>query len=225
MKILSIDTSSNLCSVALLDNKTLIKEIKSNDGLTHSEKLMPMISNILSDTNLSLQNIDLLVCDKGPGSFTGIRIGVSTIMAFADSLNINTTGVSSLEALAYNVKENGIICSLIDAKNSNCYCGIYSLENEVYTLLEEQYIDNIEKIISKLQKYNKPITFVGSGSVQYKNIIINKIKKYFFSDFNDLSSYNLGIAGYNKYLNNQNENLLPLYLRKSQAEEVLKKGL
>ena len=132
MKILSIDTASPICSVGILEDNKLIEDINTNNGLTHSEKLMPMIKQLLEETNLTLKDIDLLVCDKGPGSFTGIRIGVATIKAFADSLNIPSVGISSLDVLAYNVKEDGYICSLIDAKNSNVYFALYKLENSKY---------------------------------------------------------------------------------------------
>ena len=88
MKILSIDTSSSICSVAILEDNKLIKEISNNDSNTHSVKLMPQIEQILKETNLSLSDIDLLACDKGPGSFTGIRIGISTVKAFNDVTNI-----------------------------------------------------------------------------------------------------------------------------------------
>lgn len=121
MKILSIDTSSNVCSVAILEDKNVIKEISNEDGNTHSVKLMPQIEQIFSQTNLTLNDIDLLVCDKGPGSFTGIRIGISTIKAFHDVTNTPSIGITSLMALAYNVDFDGYICSLIDAKNNNVY--------------------------------------------------------------------------------------------------------
>ena len=121
MKILSIDTSSKICGVAVLEDGNLLKEILQDNGLTHSETLMPIIKNTLESLNLSLNDIDLIVCDKGPGSFTGIRIGVATTKAFSDSLGIPAIGVSSLETLAYNVQDNGVICSLIDAKNDNVY--------------------------------------------------------------------------------------------------------
>lgn len=88
MKILSIDTASSICSVAILEDKKVIKVVSNEDSNTHSVKLMPQIEQILKDTNLTLNDIDLLVCDKGPGSFTGIRIGISTIKAFFDVTNI-----------------------------------------------------------------------------------------------------------------------------------------
>ena len=116
MKILSIDTASDLCTVALLENENCIKEIIVNDARNHSEKIMPVIEEVLKETNLSINDINLIVCDKGPGSFTGIRIGIGTALAFQDSLDIPCVGISSLESLAYNINREGIICSLIDAK-------------------------------------------------------------------------------------------------------------
>lgn len=224
MKILSLDTASSICTVAILEDKNLIKKIDLDDGLTHSEKLLPMIKQILNETNLQLNNIDLLVCDKGPGSFTGIRIGVATIMAFSDSLNIKSIGISSLLSLAYNIKSDGIICSLIDAKNSNCYFGLYELKNGKYSLLEDLKIDNINNILQSLKKYSLPITFVGTGVISYQNLITENIQNCIFSNCNNLDSYSLGLAGLDAFFNNSDESILPLYLRKSQAERTLEEN-
>lgn len=98
MKILSIDTSSKICSVSILEDTTVILEKHTNDEKTHSQNLMPLIDELFKDTNLTLDNIDLLACSQGPGSFTGIRIGIATIKAFADAKNIPVVGVTSLEA-------------------------------------------------------------------------------------------------------------------------------
>lgn len=225
MKVLSISTSSKLCAVSILENSNLIKEKILDSGLTHSEKLLPIINDIFKETNLNLKDIDLLVCDKGPGSFTGIRIGISTVMAFSDSLNIPSIGISSLEALAYNVKNPGLICSLIDAKNSNSYFALYKLENNVYTLLEKFCAEHIDTIINILKKYNEKITFIGDGAICYKEIIKQAIEKCEFVDNNEINSYNLGLAGlYNYKIGNKND-ILPLYLRKPQAERMLEAKL
>ena len=136
MKILSIDTASNLCTVAILEDKSCIKEIIVNDARNHSEKIMPVIEQTLQEAGLTLHDIDLIVCDKGPGSFTGIRIGVGTVLAFQDSLNIPCIGISSLKVLAYNVSTDGLICSTIDCKNDNCYFALYELKNGNYKVLE-----------------------------------------------------------------------------------------
>lgn len=221
MKILSIDTASNLCIVAVLENEKCIKEIVVNDARNHSEKIMPVIEQALSESKLTLQDINLIVCDKGPGSFTGIRIGVGTVLAFKDSLNIPCVGISSLESLAYNIDDDGIICSLIDAKNNNVYFGIFEKKNNIITQLEEPSFKTIEEIISLLQKYDKFI-FVGDGSIVHKELLISNFANICtFSDKNDLSSFSLGLAGLNAYNQNTNFDLMPLYLRKSQAERAL----
>lgn len=121
MKILSISTSSNICAAAILEDKTLIKELMVDDANTHSVKLMPLIDELFKSCNLSIKDIDLFICDKGPGSFTGIRIGISTIKAFCDVNNKPLVGISSLTSLAYLSTHEGLICSLIDAKNDNVY--------------------------------------------------------------------------------------------------------
>ena len=235
MKILSIETSNKICSTAILEDKNLIKKIELNNGLTHSETLMPLIKQILEETNLNLSNIDLLVCDIGPGSFTGIRIGIATVKAFTDSLNIPSIGISSLEALAYNIKKDGIICSLLDCKNNNCYYSLYELKNNTYTLLEKPIADSVENCLNYLNyKYsNSVITFIGDVSL-YKELIENTSNNFILSDstntqfnnaninLNNIDVYNLGIAGFNKFnKNGKDENLLPLYLKKPQAQRQL----
>ncbi len=231
MKVLSIETSSKICSVAILEDKNLVKKIELNNGLTHSETLMPLIKEILEETNLTLSQMDLFVCDIGPGSFTGIRIGVATVKAFTDSLHIPSVGISSLEGLAYSIKKDGMICSLIDCKNNNCYYAIYALKNNEYTLLESPKADSIENCLNFLNyKYaNSAITFVGDGSIVYKNIIENISSKFIFAnnsytdnDASTIDVYNLGIAGFLKYnKHGKDKNLLPLYLKKPQAQRQL----
>lgn len=221
MKILSIDTSSNLCAVAVLEDTNLIKQNILDDTKNHSEKIMPVIAQTLQEANLNLKNIDLIVCDKGPGSFTGIRIGVATVMSFADSLNIPTIGISSLEALAYNAISNNehtsFICSLIDAKNDNVYFELYSVSNGSPISIMPADCKNINELIIELQKYDN-ICFVGDGAIKHKTILCSNLKDITFSTHNELNSYSLGIAGLNAYNNGRKDDILPVYLRKSQAE-------
>lgn len=221
MKILSIDTASNLCTVAILEDKKCIKEIVVNDARNHSEKIMPVIEQVLLETSLNLSNIDLIVCDKGPGSFTGIRIGVGTVLAFQDSLNIPCIGISSLEALAYNVEQDGLICSLIDAKKNNVYFGLFEHKNNEYFQIGNLEFKNINEVLSLLQEQNTSITFVGDGTVPNKNLIESLIQNSIFCEKNDLSSFSLGLAGYETYSKGISPSVMPLYLRKSQAERAL----
>ena len=222
MKILSIDTASNICTVAILEDYECKEEIIVNDARNHSEKIMPVIEEALNRTNLNLKDINLIVCDKGPGSFTGIRIGVGTVLAFKDSLNIPCIGVSSLESLAYNVKKKGIICSLIDAKNDNVYFGLFE-NDQNYQQLDDLAFLSIDEVISKIKIFDN-ITFVGDGALAHQELLKNSTHNCSFCDKNDLSSYSLGIAGLYKYNRNIKNSLMPLYLRKSQAERALERN-
>lgn len=221
MKILSIDTASNLCTVAVLEDENCIKEIIVDDARNHSEKIMPVIEQVLNETNLNLKDIDLIVCDRGPGSFTGIRIGIGTVLAFQDCLNLPCIGISSLEALAYNVNQDGLICSLIDAKNDNVYFGLFKLVNNEYTQIGYLEFKTIADVISLLKQYSTPIAFVGDGAIVHKDILTNTFCDCTFCDKNELSSYSLGIAGLNAYKKGIQTSVMPLYLRKSQAERAL----
>lgn len=228
MKILSIDTASDICGVSILEDFNLIKQLDSNSGRTHSENLMPMVQDIISECNLSLKDINLLVCDKGPGSFTGIRIGVATVKAFHDSLNIPCIGISSLEALAYNLKDcitvNSYICSMIDCKNNNCYYAIYQFKDNKFIEISEPKTDNLENILNILSSYSN-ITCIGDASIIYKDILLSQFPnlRLYPKERNCLNSYSLGIAGLNKFINNNkvSENILPLYIKKPQAQRLL----
>ena len=129
MKILSIDTSSKICTVCIYEDNNVLIELNNDDERTHSQKLMPMIQKAFESVNLTLNDINLIACAKGPGSFTGIRIGIATAKAFSDVKKIPVVGVTSLEGLAYNLGSSGLICSLIDAKNNNVYYGLFEFEN------------------------------------------------------------------------------------------------
>ena len=226
MKILSIDTSSKICGVAILDDTKLLKEVSQDNGLTHSETLMPIIKDTLEELNLSLKDIELILCDKGPGSFTGIRIGVATTKAFSDSLDIKSIGVSSLEALAYNVKEDGVICSLIDAKNKNVYVGIFEKIGDNFLLRRDFSAENIIDVLNELKDTKYCTTFVGDGAIAYKEIINTHLpSKCKFIDNNNISAYNLGLAGLKNFNDGNLNDVLPLYLRKPQAERNLEEKL
>lgn len=233
MKILAVDTSSKLCSVAILEDKNLIKKLELDNGLTHSETLMPLIQQLLNECSLSLNNINLLVSDIGPGSFTGIRIGVSSCKAFSDSLNIPCVGISSLEVLAYNIQNDGIICSTIDCKNNNCYFALYELNSGNYNVLIEPCAKSVNDVLDLLnsQYYNKCISFVGDGIPSeklhsiYDNNADSEVTKNIISSY--LNVENLGTAGYKKFINNNTvgEEILPLYLKKPQAQIQLEEKL
>lgn len=153
------------------------------------------------------------------GSFTGIRIGIATVKAFCMVNQLPAVGVSSLETLAYSVKHSGKIVSLIDAKNDNVYCGIF--DNQ-YHLLQNYMADHIDAIIPTLQKY-KNICFVGNGSLLHRSKLETAIPNSTFSIFYQQSAFCLAQCAYQKYIHQDTltaDTLLPLYLRKSQAERM-----
>lgn len=234
MKILSIDTASNICGVSILDDNNLLYTLDTNTGRTHSENLMPMINDIFNKTNLQLKDMDLIVCDIGPGSFTGIRIGVATAKAFHDSLSIPCIGISSLESLAYNEKNNlndkEVVCSIIDCKNDNCYFALFEKENDTLETLIEPQTESVESSLAILKSYyedtleNPSITFIGDGSELHidniKNIFPNA--KFADSKNNILNSYSLALAGLDKFNSSiEIKEVLPLYLKKPQAQRQL----
>lgn len=234
MRILGIDTSSKRCTTCILENDNVIIELHSDNEKTHSQKLMPLIDELFKKTNLSLKDIDLIACCIGPGSFTGVRIGISTAKAFADVYNFKTVGVSSLEGLAYNIKDDikefkvhtitdtsFIICSIIDAKNENVY---YAIFDENYNELDKPSTSSIDELIYKLKEYNKPTFFVGDGAVVYFEKLKNSLASttFFEEEKNLASSISIAKFAYNKYVDgNYSSSLSPMYLRKSQAERSL----
>ena len=219
MKILAVDTSSSNCSVSITDvdenkNFNIIVSKNNNDEKTHSQKLMPMIDEALKEAHLFLSDINLLACCLGPESFTGIRIGIATIKAFAD------VGVTSLESLARNINEPGYICPIIDCKNNNVYSALFCNMEQVGANIAES-IDVALNKISDLA--SDSITFIGNGSIIHKDLILQKFPSARFSSDNIQSSISLAKCAYDKYLKGDygdSNHILPLYLRKSQAERA-----
>ena len=244
MKILSIDTSSKICSVAITEDMKTIIELHNDDEKTHSIKLMPIIDEAFSSTGLTLNDMNLLACCIGPGSFTGVRIGISTVKAFADVTNIPVVGVSSLEGLAYNMIDintpsaqlsSTLFCSIIDAKNNNVYCGLYRYYNNCLNQIADLMAKDIDTVISKINtfilsfenQFNQ-LSFVGDGTVAYLEQLQQKIDydnvRFSTVEQNNANSTSIAMSAYVKYLNGKfgdSKILSPLYLRKSQAERAL----
>lgn len=229
MKILAIETSGKICAVALQENNDLLDEIIINDANTHSVKLLPIIDEILKKNNIDISDIDLFACSLGPGSFTGIRIGIATIKGFADALDKKVIGISSLTNLAYNTDQDGYICPIIDAKNENIYTTLLDKNKEnVSTIIEEKF-SNINDYLIELKKFkedSKKIIFIGDGALIYKDKIkeIYKDVATFINDenTNNLNAKNIAKLAYVNRENAINSNMLkPIYLRKSNAERQL----
>ena len=224
MKILAVDTSSKICAVAILEDNKVIDEIKLDNGKTHSENLMPIIKEILDKNDLTLKDMNLIAVSVGPGSFTGIRIGIATIKPMAEVYNLPVASVTSLETLARNIEnkeKDFTIISLIDARNNQVYAGFFDTE---YNLKEDEIAEDIDEVLKKAGKYSK-IIFVGDGAIIHKEKIEENLKdrNIIFTKENNQSAINTGKIGYKKFLEKNLKNadtILPIYLRKSQAERL-----
>lgn len=222
MKILVADTSSSVCSVGVFENDVLINKNELDNGKTHSENFMPLVEKTLNEAEMKLDDIEYLAVVVGPGSFTGIRIGVASCKAMAEIKELKVVPVYSLDSLAANDVGNGnVICSMIDARNNQVYCGIY--DNKI-NKLEEYMADDIENVLSALNKYDD-IVFVGDGAVLHEAMIREKMvdKKIVFSSNNKQNAESLGIIAYKKIKNGEftdPDSVVPVYLRKSQAERM-----
>lgn len=227
MKILAVDTSSKICAVAILEDNKVIDEIKLDNGKTHSENLMPIIKEILDKNDLTLKDMNLIAVSVGPGSFTGIRIGIATIKPMAEVYNLPVASVTSLETLARNIEnkeKDFTIISLIDARNNQVYAGFFDTE---YNLKEDEIAEDIDEVLKKAGKYSK-IIFVGDGAIIHKEKIEENLKdrNIIFAKENNQSAINTGKIGYKKFLEKNLKNadtILPIYLRKSQAERLKNK--
>lgn len=167
MKILAIDTASKICSVAILENDDIIDEVNLDNGQTHSENLMPMVAKILEKNHVTLADFELLSCCIGPGSFTGIRIGVASVKAMAEVAKLPVIGVNSLETLAKLDTSPKLKISLIDARNHQVYCGIFDNKCEP---LQELIADDIFSVIKILKKY-KDFVCIGDAAILYKTLL------------------------------------------------------
>lgn len=212
MKILAVDTTSKMCSVALLENDEVIDEINLDSGLTHSENLMPLVKEILEKNKVELKDLELIGVDCGPGSFTGIRIGIASVKAIAEVWNLPVAEVTALEVLAKNVETEGVIASIIDARNNQVYFGVF---DKNYNKLEEYLADDINVIIEKLRKYDN-ITIVGDGAILHQNLICDYIENVSISFVPEQYARNVGYMSYKKYMEKDLKNadtVMPIYLR------------
>lgn len=229
MKILGIDSSAKSASVAITDEKKVISHFYINTGLTHSQTLMPMLENALALAGLSLNDINLFAVNKGPGSFTGVRIGVSAIKGIADIVKKPCVGVSTLESMVYNVTESDcVICCVMDARCNQVYNAIFDVSEGKINRLTEDSAISIDELETFLNKYKKNIILVGDGADLCYTKLSDKIKNLTINP--DNNKYQNAVGTCYCALNHENEKissseLIPEYLRLSQAERELNNKL
>ncbi|AFA48425.1 glycoprotease [Acetobacterium woodii DSM 1030] len=173
MNTLTIDTSTIVASVAILNEEKLVGEMIINHQKKHSEKLMIAIDHLLVDGGLSIQDMDIFGIVSGPGSFTGLRIGMATVKGFAQALNKPIVGVSTLESLAMNIPfADGLICPILDAQRNQTYTGVFHFQNGQLKRDLADSVMEIDDLIAFLNTQNENIFFLGDGLGRFSNILL-----------------------------------------------------
>lgn len=224
MKVLAIDTSTVMASCALLDEENLLGEFSLNQNMGHSENLVPMVKTLLDNLNLKVSDIDLYGVALGPGSFTGLRIGIATVKAFAHVYNKPIVGVSTLEGLAFNVRASGVIVPMIDARKNRVYTGIYKWEDGYLNNVEEPTVMEIDELLEHLKENYNNIIVNGNGIYTHREKIKDKLgDRVEFAPFiqNTCRAASIGELALLKREEGKLESyfsLVPEYIRQSQAQ-------
>lgn len=237
MKILALEASANTVSVCVTDGAKLTGEYTINHKKTHSQTLMPMIEELLKTLELSLDEIDLIAVSKGPGSFTGLRIGVETAKALSHGANKPIAGVDTVFAMAHNfcyADSDMLIAPIMDARRNQVYTGLFRAENGKIKEEMKTCAIGIDTLVSQIKKSGKNALFLGDGVLVHKEFLEKELgEKAFFAPPNNnmQKASSVAIAAESYYENKEYDtylSLLPEYLRVSQAEreynEKNKKG-
>lgn len=231
MLVLSVDSSYSTATCALIKDDKILAEINLNDKKQHSVILMRLIDSILKEYEIDINDIDAFIISRGPGSFTGLRIGMATLKGLAFASKKPLISVSTLDALAYNsISFQGIICPIMDALRDNIYTCLYKNENNNLTPLIKEQCLNINELVTILKEQTLPIILVGDGVAKHKEFLQENIPNSFFapnhSNFPKASSVGeLGIKKINDGVIENIDSINPIYLRKSQAEREYEKRM
>ena len=222
MRILGFESSAKSASVAVCDENGLVSQYFQNSGLTHSRTLLPMAEDMLKNLALTMGDIDLIAVAHGPGSFTGIRIGVSAVKGLAWAAEKPVCGVSTLQAMAYNglsLPDGGVVCCVMDAKRSQFYNALFEIRGGVPVRLCEDRAIGVSELVKDIENMKKSVFVVGDGaSVCYnalENLNVNAVLAP--EPLRCQSAWGVCMAAGKEKQQSVHE-LLPVYLRLSQAE-------
>lgn len=225
MKILGLDSSGIVASVAIVEDDVLIAEYTVNYKKTHSQTLLPMLDEIAKMTELDLNSIDAIAVAAGPGSFTGLRIGSATAKGLGLALKKPLIAIPTVEGLAYNLYDiSGLICPIMDARRKQVYTGIYRFTDHQLKVVEDQMAVPMETVIEKLNQYGEAVTFLGDGVSVFHELIAEKMTvPYSFAPahVNKQRAAAVATLGEIYYRQGKTETAMehvPDYLRVSQAE-------
>ncbi len=225
MKILALDSSGIVASVAVVEDDNLLGEYTVNYKKTHSQTLLPMLDEVAKMIELDLNTLDAIAVSAGPGSFTGLRIGAATAKGLGLALDKPLIAIPTVEGLAYNLYDTkGVICPLMDARRSQVYTGIYRFENHKLQALCDQCAVAIEEILEKVNELGEEVIFLGDGVPVFTELIAEKMKvPYTFAPahLNKQRASAVAALGLQYYKDGKIQTATehkPDYLRVSQAE-------
>lgn len=225
MKILALDSSGIVASVAVVEDDNLLGEYTVNYKKTHSQTLLPMLDEVASMIELDLESVDAIAVAAGPGSFTGLRIGSATAKGLGLALKKPLIAIPTVEGLAYNLYDTkGLICPLMDARRSQVYTGIYRFENHKLHTVYGQCAVGIEEILERVNQLGKEVIFLGDGVSVFAKTIEETVKvPYSFAPahLNKQRASAVAALGMEYYRDGRVETAMehrPEYLRVSQAE-------
>ncbi|MBQ8280505.1 MAG: tRNA (adenosine(37)-N6)-threonylcarbamoyltransferase complex dimerization subunit type 1 TsaB [Roseburia sp.] len=229
MKILGLDSSGLVASVAIVEDAELRGEYTINYKKTHSQTLLPMLDEVAKMIELDLDTIDAIAVAGGPGSFTGLRIGSATAKGLGLALQKPLIHVPTVDALAYNlVGHRDMVCPLMDARRNQAYTGLYAFDGNQMQVLLEQCAVGIEEIIEKVNEQNRSVVFLGDGVPVFTSFIEEHCKvPYTFAPahMNKQRAGAVAVLGMELFAKGISETAAehsPDYLRLSQAERELK---
>lgn len=226
MKVLAVETSSHVAAVAVMDSGALLGEYLLDHGKTHSQRLVPMTNELLSALELKPGDIDLFAASCGPGSFTGLRIGITTVKAMAFAAHKPAVGVPTLDALAYNIQSRGnvFICPVMDARNNQVYTALYSCEDGHFKNVTEYMGLAVEELVRLISGKNSDVVFTGDAAAIHEDFFKKELGERcsfappFLRCHRASSVAQLALLRASEGKLEDCYSLTPFYLRKSQAE-------
>ena len=224
MLTLAFETSAKAASVALMEGGKLLGESYQNTGLTHSQTLMVMAEDLLKACGKSAQQVEAVAVAAGPGSFTGVRIGVAAAKGFAWGAEIPCYGVSTLEAMALSLGAwEGYVVPTMDARRNQTYTAVFRAEKGVLSRVEEDMAISFEELKEKIKSFQEPIFLVGDGAVLCYNTLLEEVPGLVLPPEHRMHQRAAGVALAAKRMADAGEegnggSLSPNYLRLSQAE-------
>ncbi len=223
MIILALDSTAQTGSVALCRDEKLIASFTLNTGNTHSETLLPSVEAVLSLGGMTADDVDLFACAKGPGSFTGVRIGAATVKGLAFGKDKPALGVSTLEALAYNLRGfSGILCPVMNARRSQVYNSLFRAENGKLQRLCPDRAISLSELSEELAAYgDTPVYLSGDGYDMTRAALTDCNLQETPEELIYQSGYSVAmcaLAAYEAGDRTTDAELVPTYLRLPQAE-------